>query len=47
MAAAVKARVDFLVTWDRKHFLEVPQVTEKSGLTIVAPDELRTIIVDD
>jgi putative PIN family toxin of toxin-antitoxin system len=47
VAAAVKARVDYLVTWDRKHFLKVPQVAEKSGLTIVAPDELVAIIADD
>ena len=37
LAAAIKAKVDFLVTHDRKHFLNDPKVTEKSGLKIGTP----------
>jgi len=42
VAAAVKAEVDYLVTWDRRHFIDDPKVAEKSGLTIVTPDKLMT-----
>lgn len=44
VAAAVKARVDYLVTWDRKHFIDDPKVAERSGLTIITPDEFMTIV---
>ena len=44
VAAAIKAEVDYLATWDRKHFLDDPKVAETSGLTIIAPDELMAII---
>ncbi len=44
VAAAVKAQVDYLVTWDRKHFIHDPRVGEKSGLTIITPDELMAIL---
>jgi putative PIN family toxin of toxin-antitoxin system len=40
VAAAVKAKVDYLVTWDRKHFMDAPMVAKRSGLRIVTPDEL-------
>ena len=44
VAAAVKAKVDCLVTWDRKHFIDDPRVAEKSGLTIITPDQLVATI---
>lgn len=44
VAAAVKAKVDYLVTWDRKHFLDDPKVAETSGLTITTSDELMIVV---
>ena len=38
VAAARKARVEYLVTYDRKHLIDPPEVAEKSGLMIVTPD---------
>lgn len=38
VAAAIDAGVDYLVTYDRKHLLDRPEVAEKSGLAIVTPD---------
>ena len=43
VAAAAKAKVDYLVTWDRKHFIDDPKVAEKSGLIILTPDKLMAI----
>lgn len=40
VAAAIKARVDYLVTWDRKHLIDPPEVAKDSGLNIVTPGEL-------
>jgi len=40
VAGAIKARVDYLVTFDRKHILK-KEVIAKSGLQIVVP---KTII---
>ncbi len=37
IAAAQNARVDYLVTYDRKHLLDPEIVAEKSGLLIVTP----------
>jgi predicted nucleic acid-binding protein len=39
LLAAIKARVDYLVTHNRKHFLEDPQVAERSGLRIGTPGD--------
>jgi predicted nucleic acid-binding protein len=39
LAAAIKAKVDFLVTHNRKHFLDDPKVAEKSGLRIGTPGD--------
>jgi predicted nucleic acid-binding protein len=39
LVAAMKAKVDFLVTLDRKHFLDDPKVAEKSGLRIGTPGD--------
>ena len=44
VAAAVKAKVDCLVTWDRKHFIDDPKVAEESGLMIITPDQLMAIV---
>ena len=38
VAAAKKAGCDYLVTYDRKHLLNPPEVAQRSGLTIVTPD---------
>ena len=39
LAAAIKAKVDFLVTHDRKHFLDDARVVKRSGLRIGTPGE--------
>lgn len=47
VAAAVKADCDYLVTYDRKHLLNPPEVTQRSGLAIVTPDLVVAAIQDD
>src|SRR5215207_2298811 len=37
LLAAMKAKVDYLVTHNRKHFLDNPKVAEMSGLRIGTP----------
>ncbi len=44
LAAAMATQPDYFVTWDRKHFLSDPAMAEKSGLTIITPDDLLTAI---
>lgn len=44
VAAAKKAKVDYLVSFDRKHLVGVPQVAQGSGLTIVLPEVLLAAI---
>lgn len=39
LTAAIKARVDFLVTHNRRHFLDDPKVAERSSLRIGAPGD--------
>lgn len=39
LLAAVNAGVDYLVTLNRKHFLDDPQVAQKSGLRIGTPGD--------
>ena len=39
LLAAMKSKVDFLATHNRKHFLEDPKVAEKSGLRIGTPGD--------
>ena len=39
LVAARNAQVDYLVTLNRKHFLNDPEVARKSGLRIGAPDD--------
>jgi predicted nucleic acid-binding protein len=40
LAAAKKARVDFLVTLDRKHLLNKPELSSFSGMPIATPEEV-------
>ena len=40
LVAAALAEVDYLVTLNRKHFLDDPQVAVRSGLRIGAPGEV-------
>jgi predicted nucleic acid-binding protein len=39
LTAAILLQVDFLVTHNRKHFLDDPQVAQRSGLRIGAPGD--------
>jgi predicted nucleic acid-binding protein len=39
LLSAMQAKVDFLVTHNRKHFLDDPQVSEKIGLRIGTPGD--------
>lgn len=38
IAAAIRSEVDYVVTYDRKHLLDKPEVAARSGLQIVTPD---------
>jgi predicted nucleic acid-binding protein len=40
LLAAMKAKVDYLATHNRKHFLDDPTVAEKSGLRIGTPGDV-------
>lgn len=40
VAAAIKAECTHLVTYDRKHLLDRPEVAQRSGLKIVTPTEV-------
>jgi predicted nucleic acid-binding protein len=40
LLAAIKAKVDYLATHNRKHFLDDPQVADRSGLRIGTPGEV-------
>lgn len=44
LLAAMKAKVDYLATHNRKHFLDDPEVTEKSGLNIGTPGNALLLI---
>ena len=44
VAAAIKAGVDYLVTYDHKDLLDPPQVAEKSGLKIVRPETVIRLL---
>lgn len=39
LAAAKKAKVDFLVSLDKKHIVNIPEVSKKSRLKIVLPKD--------
>lgn len=40
LIAAMKAKVDYLATHNRKHFLDDPEVAERSGLRISTPGDV-------
>lgn len=40
LLAAIKAKVDYLATHDRKHFLNDPKVAEKAGIKIGTPGDV-------
>lgn len=40
LLAAMKAKVDYLATHNRKHFLDDPNVAEKAGLKIGTPGDV-------
>lgn len=40
LLAAMKEKVDYLATHDRKHFLDDPKVAERSGLKIGTPGDV-------
>lgn len=42
LLAAMKAKVDYLATHNRKHFLDNPKVAERSGLKIGTPGDVLT-----
>lgn len=44
VAAAKKAKVDYMTSLDRKHLIGVPTVSQGSGLNIVLPEELLAAI---
>lgn len=44
VAAAIQAAPDYLVTYDRKHLIEPPEVSQQSSLTIVTPAEVVRVI---
>jgi len=44
VAGAIKAQVDYLVSLDRRHLVDVPEVTRGSGLKIVLPAQLLAIV---
>lgn len=41
IAAAIKAKVDFLLTFDKRHFIDDPEVSKKSKLKIIMPKEFK------
>jgi putative PIN family toxin of toxin-antitoxin system len=40
IAAAIKARPEYLTTLDRKHLIDPPEVAKRSGLAIYTPGEV-------
>lgn len=46
LLAAMKAKVDYLATHNRKHFLEDPKVAERSGLKIGTPGDVLAWLRD-
>lgn len=44
LVSAAKAKVDFLVTLNTKHFLEDPQVSFRSGLRIGTPGDALSFV---
>jgi predicted nucleic acid-binding protein len=46
VVAAMNAKVDFLVTFNRKHFIDDPGVSERSGLRIATPGDALAWVRD-
>jgi len=44
LAAAISAKVDYLVTLDKKDFINDAKVAERSGLTIVTPGQFVKLL---
>ena len=44
VAAAIKAKVDFLATFDRKHLIDPPEVRLHSGLNIATPGTILSTL---
>ena len=44
LAAAIKARVDYLVTLDRRHFANDPQIAVRSRLNVLTPEQMLAIL---
>lgn len=44
VAAAIQAQTDYLVSLDRVHLVEVPEVAKQSGIAIILPGDLLQII---
>lgn len=38
VAGAMAGKVDYLVTFDRKHLIDLPEISERSRLPIVLPE---------
>lgn len=47
LVAAMQARVDFLVTLNQRHFIDDPQVAERSGLRIGTPGDALAWVRDE
>jgi predicted nucleic acid-binding protein len=47
VAAALLAECEYLVTYDRKHLLDVPIVAERSQLRIVTPDVVVKAVIGE
>lgn len=47
LLAAIKAKVDYLATHNRKHFLDDPQVAERAGLKIGTPGDILAWLRDN
>jgi predicted nucleic acid-binding protein len=47
VAAAIAGDCQYLLTFDRKHLLDQPDVAAKSGLTIITPGDLLGILRDN
>jgi predicted nucleic acid-binding protein len=46
IAAAKKGRTDYLVTLDKKHLLEKPELVKFAGIPIVTPKEAFEILTN-
>lgn len=47
VAAAKRAEVDFLATWDRRHLLKAKEEAEKLGVAVATPAEVLAAIREE